>query len=307
MEKGPAEKKNTGAYLQIIFAMIIFGTIGVFRNYTSLSSSVLALFRALIGAVFLVLFVLIFRIPFSLRSIGQNRWKLLISGTLLGLNWVLLFEAFRFTTVATATLCYYLAPVFVILVSPLILKESLTIKKILCAVVSLIGMVFVSGVLEGERGIQGYKGILFGISAAVCYAGIVLTNKKLKDIGSYEITVSQLVVATVVLAAYSLITMEIRELGKATGLDFGLAVLMGVVHTGIAYMLYFASIQKLSGQTCALFSYIDPVVAIALSAILYRDLTLWIGIGALLILGATLFSELHFENAEKREKTTEGD
>lgn len=278
--------------LSVIAAMVIFGTIGIFRKYIDLPSSGLAVARGLIGAAFLLLVVLITGKKLDKTAIKSNLWLLLLSGAFIGINWMLLFESYRFTTVATATLCYYLAPVFVVLLSPLVLKEKLSPIKGICAAVAVLGMVFVSGVFEGGLDVSRLPGILFGVGAAAFYAGVVLLNKKMKPIAAMDCTVVQLAVAALVLLPYTLLVEDYAAVALSP-LGIGLLVAVGVVHTGIAYALYFGSVHKLPAQTVAIFSYIDPVVAILLSALFLQEpMTVWGWVGAVLILGSTLVSEL---------------
>lgn len=278
--------------LSVIAAMVIFGTIGIFRKYIDLPSSGLAVARGLIGAAFLLLVVLITGKKLDKAAIKSNLWLLLVSGAFIGINWMLLFESYRYTTVATATLCYYLAPVFVVLLSPLVLKERLSLIKGICAAVAVLGMVFVSGVFEGGLDLSRLPGILFGVGAAAFYAAVILLNKKMKPIPAMDCTVIQLAAAALVLVPYTLLVEDYAAVALSP-LGIGLLVAVGVVHTGIAYALYFGSVHKLPAQTVAIFSYIDPVVAILLSALFLQEpMTVWGWVGAVLILGSTLVSEL---------------
>lgn len=275
--------------------MFIWGTIGLFVKYIPLPSSVIAMARGFVGAVFLFAFLKIKKQSMDKAAIKANLPKLCISGAFLGFNWILLFEAYRYTTVATATLCYYLAPVIVILVSPIILKEKLTWKKLICVLVALAGMVFVSGFLGflklGYFESREYIGILFGLGAACFYACIVLVNKKIKDISAYDTTIMQLIIAGIVLVPYVLLTQDLSAI-ELSGISIGLLAVVCIVHTGIAYALYFGCMKSLKGQTVAIMSYIDPVVAILMSALVLREGFTVTGVfGAVLILGATLASE----------------
>ena len=192
---------------------------------------------------------------------------------------------------ATATLCYYLAPVIVILVSPLVLKEKLTGRKLVCAAVALAGMALVSGIFEAGSSIADWKGILFGLVAAALYASVVLLNKKISNLAAYDKTIFQLAVSTATLLPYVLLT-ENPEAISLSGPVLALLLVAGIVHTGIAYCLYFGSMASLPAQTVALYSYIDPILAIVLSmVILHEPMTLASGIGAVMILGAALVSE----------------
>ena len=283
-------KSENKAKLELISSMLIFGTIGIFVRYIPLPSSIIALARAVIGVLFLMLFMIIRGKKVKWKDIRNNLFLLLFSGVLIGINWILLFESYRYTTVATATLCYYLAPVFVIVLSPFILREKITARKILCVLIALIGMFFVSGV--STSGISGIKGILYGIGAAVLYAIVVLCNQKIQDISAYDKTVTQLTASAIVLLPYVFFTENINAI-SISFIELGLLIVVGILHTGIAYTLYFASMKDLNAATIAIFSYIDPVVAIILSVILLRENMGITGVlGAVLILGATLFSSL---------------
>lgn len=286
-------KKENNARVSLILAMVIFGTIGIFRKYIPLSSGIVACARGGLGVAFLLAFIKIRKIKMDGAAIRKHLMVLLISGAFIGLNWVLLFESYRYTSVAVATLCYYMAPIFVMLVSPIVLKEKLTVKKSLCVAVALLGMVFVSGVLDGGiSGLSELKGILFGLGAAALYATVVMMNQGLKEVPTYDKTIMQLGAATVVLIPYIFFVEDLSAV-VLTPLIAVMLLIVGVVHTGIAYALYFGSMNGLKAQTVALFSYIDPIVAIILSALFLKEpMTVYSAIGAVLVLGATMMSEL---------------
>ena len=273
--------------------MTIFGTIGIFVRLIPIPSSVIAMIRGFMGMLFLVAVMLISKSGISFEKVKKKALGLFVSGGFIGINWILLFESYRYTTVATATLCYYMAPILVILVSPFLLKERLTAKKLICVVAALLGMVFVSGILQSEGfSLSEIKGVLLGLGAALFYASVVLINKKLTDVPTYEKTAIQLGSAAVVILPYTLITENFSEM-TFTPLAIILICVLGILHTGIAYALYFDAISKLPAQTAAIFSYIDPIVAIVLSVLLLKEpLTMHSVIGAILILGATFISEL---------------
>lgn len=279
--------------LFVIISMFIFGTIGIFVRYIPFPSSIIALVRGIVGTIFLLLVITIKKTPLNLKAIRSNLLLLCLSGAFIGVNWILLFESYRYTTVATATLCYYLAPVFVIIASPFILKEKLTLPKSLCVIAALIGMVFVSGVLtSGSSNAFNLKGILLGVGAAAFYACVILLNKHIKNISSYDMTIMQLGIAALVILPYTLLTEDFSAL-KFAPISVIMLLVVGIIHTGLAYTMYFSSIQGLKAQTVAIYSYIDPVVAIILSTLVLKENMGIHGIiGAVLILGSTLASEL---------------
>ena len=276
----------------LILSMIIFGTIGIFRRYIPLSSSFLAVTRGILGSVFLLIVVMFKKDKISWAEIRKNLLWLIISGGLIGFNWIFLFEAYRYTTVATATLCYYLAPVFVILISPFLLKEKLTKRKFICSMIALLGMILVSGITkQGLNYVSEMKGILFGIVAALLYGSVIILNKRVQQISAYDKTIIQLAAAAIVVIPYALATEDMSKI-KLDVNNILLVGIVGIVHTGIAYTLYFSSMKHMRAQSVALLSYIDPVVAIVLSALVLKEkITLVEMIGAILILGSTILSE----------------
>lgn len=276
----------------LILSMCIFGSIGLIRKYIDLPSSIIALARAAVGAVFLLALLGIRRQRLDLTTIRKNIFLLLLSGFALGFNWILLFEAYCYTTVAVATLCYYMAPVLVILASPILFKERITKKKLICVLAALAGIVLVSGVLSpAEENAGDYRGILFGLGAAVLYATVVILNKKITIEASSDRTLIQLGVAALILLPYTLLTEDYSAMNPDL-LCIALVLIAGIVHTGIAYSMYFGAIRVLPAQTAALYSYIDPILAIVLSALFLRE-PLSVGgiIGAVLILGVAFISE----------------
>ena len=277
----------------LTLSMAIFGSIGIFRRYIPLTSSSLACFRGITGALFLLVAAKIQKKQVN-HHIGMKTvtW-LVISGAVMGVNWILLFEAYNYTTVATATLCYYMQPTIVILLSPLIFKESITSRKWVCVILSIIGMVFVSGFIEsGIPPLSESKGILFGIGAAILYAAVVIINKKLPGLDAYEKTIIQLLSAAVILVPYLLISRQSFHV-EWTPTVIVMLLIVGFVHTGAAYALYFGSIDGVRAQTLAVFSYLDPIMALLLSAIILNERMTFFGIaGAILIIGAALIGEI---------------
>lgn len=284
-------KDNFKSYVALIGSMLIFGTLGVVRRYVPLSSAMLALCRGALGSVFLLLFVLVRGGKLKLPERKATLW-LVLTGAVMGLNWMLLFEAYSYTTVAAATMCYYMQPTIVILLSPLVFRERLSGRKLACAAAAIVGMLFVSGVLSGGVGqVRDIRGIAFGLGAAALYAAVIILNKKVVVEDIYAKTVIQLAGAALVMIPYVLLTEGVPEL-TLTAADIGMVLLVGIVHTGITYALYFGSMQRLKAQTVAVMSYIDPVFALLLSAaVLHESLTPLGIVGAVLIIGSAVISE----------------
>ena len=276
--------------MKILTSMAIFGTVGIFVRFIPMASAGIAFCRGVLGCIFLLALMALTGKKPNLEDMKRNGWVLALSGAAIGINWILLFESYRYTTVAIATICYYLAPAFVTLASPLV-GEKLTVKKLVCIGVALLGMVFVSGVLQGNQE-SSFLGVVLGVGAAVFYASVILLNKKLSPIGAYDKTLCQLGAASVVVAPYILLTGGIY-FGDMAPVGWIMLAVLGVVHTGFAYALYFGAIRDVNAQTAAILSYLDPVLSILLSALILRErLDIFSLIGAMLILGSALYSEL---------------
>ena len=288
-------KKYASPRMLLTASMIIFGTLGPFVRNIAVTSGELALYRAVLASVLLALFLLLTRqqIPFS--RIRKEIPLLLASGIAMGINWILLFESYKYTTVSVATLSYYFAPVIVTIVSPILFKEKLTSKQILCFLMSTLGLVLITGLGDIGGGKDGI-GILFGLGAAVFYASVILLNKFIKNVEGIHRTFLQFLAAIVVLLPYVLFSSGIT-LGTLNFLGWVNLLIVGLVHTGVTYCMYFSSLKELPGQKAAILSYIDPLVAVLISVTLLGEtMTVWQVFGGILILGFTLWNEIGKEN-----------
>ena len=285
--------KEKSSRLILIASMVIFGTVGLFRRLLPLPSGAIAMVRGIIGAGFLALMLVIGKGKIDFSSMKGQLGKLVFSGALIGLNWVALFEAFRFTSVSVATVCYYMAPIIVVALSPVLLKEKLTLRKTVCVLAALLGAALVSGIFTGQQqGERPLLGVLLGFLAAVMYATVVLTNKRIENVAAYDRTIVQLGTAGLVLIPYVL-AAETVDWTVFQWNTVILLLIVCIIHTGIAYALYFGSLAGVSGQTAALYSYIDPIVAVLISALVLQEkMGFWAIVGAVLVLGAAVVSEL---------------
>lgn len=292
--------RSGSALIKLIVSMIIFGTIGLFVSYIPLDSSLVALARATGGFAFLLLVMILSGKRVSFGAIKSNLLWLCLSGAFLGFNWILLFESYHYTSVAVSTLCYYMAPILVICVSPFVLKERLTTQKLIALPIALVGMVFISGVLPaGISEADEIRGILLGLAAAVLYASIMLMNKQLRDISAYDRTLFQLGFSAIILIPYCLLTCDFGSIQMSLA-QWGLLAVVAIVHTGLTYYLYFGCMAYLPGQSIAMISYIDPVIAVLCSVFLLKQDMRPLDIpGAVLIIGAALLSEIRFGKQEK--------
>ena len=282
--------------LMMVAAMWIFGTIALFVRNIPVSSSEIALYRAAAASVLLGMYFLATGQKIELRAIGRELPLLLLSGVAMGINWILLFEAYRYTTVSVATLSYYFAPVIVTVACPILFGEKMGPKQWLCFFMSTLGIVLITGIGDLRGSNTHLIGILFGFGAAVLYASVVLLNKRIKGVAGMQRTFLQFVAAVVVLLPYVAFTggFTLNTLSAGGWVNL---LIVGVVHTGIAYCMYFSALKDIPGQEAAILSYMDPLVAVAVSVfVLGEQLTALQLIGGILILGFTLYNEIKTEN-----------
>ncbi|WP_370362777.1 DMT family transporter [Kurthia sp. Dielmo] len=181
---------------------------------------------------------------------------LLLSAIALSGNWIFLYQSYDYTSISNATLAYYFAPVFVLLLAPFLLKEAWTVKKVLCIIIALFGMILIVGASFNSI-MDEQLGLLYGFAAAAFYATLMLVNKFTTEIDKLELTVIQLTLAAIVLGIYVSLT---------------------------------------DGFHIAMLSYVDPLVAIVIFVwLLHEPMTIAQLMGAVLLLGSTLISELKFK------------
>lgn len=277
--------------LMLVASMTIFGTLGLFVRNISVSSGELALYRAVLAALLLTGFFVLSKQHIPLSKVKKEIPLLLASGVAMGINWILLFQAYKYTTVSAATLSYYFAPVIVTVVCPFLFREKLTMKQIICFIMSTVGLVLIIGIGD-VHGDSNIIGILFGLGAAVFYATVILLNKFIKKVEGIHRTFLQFIAAIITLTPYVLCTSGIT-LGSLNNIGWINLLIVGLVHTGITYCMYFSSLKELPGQKVAILSYIDPLVAVLISVtVLGETMTISQVIGGVLILGFTLWNEL---------------
>lgn len=275
-----------------MITMVIFGTMAPFVRQVAVSSGEMALYRAILALLLIGPAVLMSRQKLPGAQIKKALPLLLLSGAAMGFNWVLLFQAYKYTTVSVATLSYYFAPVLVTVLCPVLFKEKMTTLNWLCFGFSTLGIVLLTGLGDPSQGQNHLLGIGFGLGAAVLYASVMILNKYIKGVPGLRRTFFQFLAAVLVLVPYVLASggMTLEKL-DTTG--WVCLLILGLVHTGATYCFYFSSIKDIPGQKAAILSYLDPLVAVIISVtVLHEAISIPQIIGGCLILGFTLLNEI---------------
>lgn len=290
------EKKKSK--IKFIFSMIVFGTIGVVSHFIPLSSSAIVFYRALLATIFLLSATIIFKRKCDVVNLKKYFINLIFAGIFMGVNWVLQFEAFKISSVSIGTVCYNTMPIFVLILTPIMYKQKISFRAIICILVAMIGVIFVSNIF-----ITGFKstellGALCGVCAAIFYALVVMIGKKIQ-LNSYDKVIIQFIVATLIMIPYIIIDKNSSfffydNIDSSTMiLGLIMIIILGFFHTGFSYLVYFDSINLLKPEDIAIYTYIDPVVALILASIILKEkMNILQVIGAVLILGSTLFNEM---------------
>lgn len=289
--------------VKVMLSMLIFGTLSIFVRQIPMETNQIAFYRGVLGSIFLVVTLLLKkeRIPFKL--IQKNAKFLLLSGFAVGANWILLFEAYRHTTVSNATISYYFQPIILTLLAPLVFKEALTVKKFGFVLLAMIGMVLIIGFSGSSAGYNHPLGIGFGLTAALFYAIAIISNKKVTGLSDLHLTAMTLIIATVILLPYVLLTTGLGT-SQLTMPSLLSLLILGVVHTGIAYVFLFSGLQQIEGQAFAVLSYIDPLTAVIISALVLKEPISGLQLlGGVLVLAATFMNEYFAGKEQKIGKT----
>lgn len=254
--------KHKNAKAMMIASMAVFGTLGIFTRNIAVTSGELALYRAVLAISLIAVYLTCTKQSINLRASKKELVLLLFSGAAIGINWILLFEAYKYTTISAATLSYYFAPVIVTVVCPILFHEKLTGKQIFCFIMSTLGLIMITG------------------------------TSNIRNIDGIHRTFLQFLSAIIILVPYVLLTSGIH-LGNLDIKGWGNLLIVGLFHTGITYCMYFSSLKELAGQEASILSYIDPLVAVLISVlILGETMSIAQVIGGVLILGFTLWNEL---------------
>lgn len=277
---------------QYIIAVLMFGINPLILRYVTIPSEAVALYRSILGVITLLVYYLLTGRKLDFSNIKKHMKYLVFAGVSLGLNWIFLFEAYVVTKVSVASLCNYMGPTLTVCICALFFKEKITIKQAFCVATAFLGIVFVSGVLDGDLKSVNVMGLILGGLAAASFVVIILSNKKLKEVNSFDSVISQLVFAFLTTLGYVLV----KNGGFPMPQDLrtvGLVLFIGIVNAGLAYIFYYGPMPHLPVQTIAIIGYLESVECVLISVLVFKEPLSILGIiGAVMIIGAAIVSEL---------------
>jgi len=250
---------HKSALTQLIVSMAIFGSVGFFSSRTGLPAVELVFVRCICAAVVLLAAWVL------TGSFRRERWNaretLLIAacGVSNLLNWVFLFTAFRLISVTVAISLYHLAPILALIAGGLIFRDKLGRTAILALAGCFAGTLFLIGA-DGFGASPNWKGMLFGVIAAFFYAATMILGRSVVRTSVYATTFIQMIVGMLLLLPF----VHYGVYSSLNAHQWTYAVVTGIVHTGIVYLLFFGSIRRLPSPIVSVLVFVDPAVAILL-------------------------------------------
>ncbi len=291
--------------IQYLLVSCAFGTLSIFVRNISRSTAVIVSYRAWIAVIFLVCYMAVKGMRPDWKEIRINIVPLLVTGLSTSAGLFLLFNSYRYTSVAVATLVYFLAPVILSVLAALILKEHFGRRKRIALFAALCGMLLVSGVIHSGLP-QGREmiGILNAFFGAFTYALYMLYSKLFKPMDKYVRTACQLLITAVSMTVYTLVTEGISSFSGLNGKEIILLLCLGIFLTGAAYVIFFEAMSHIPSSSVSILSYADPTVAVFVSALFFREpIDIFVVLGAVLIIGAAIFSELKPDDGKQKKQT----
>lgn len=275
-------------YLKYFLALVLFGSNGVVASHIGMSSYEIVFWRSLLGGAALLGLFLAAGRQFTLARHRRDAFMVALSGVAMGGDWLLLFEAYAQIGVSMGMVINYCGPAVVVALSPLVFRERITGRKAAALVLALVGVCLISGqaAAEGSRP----WGILCAALSALCYAAMVICNKKGGGITGLENALLQLLSAFVTVAVFTALKGGF-SLAVPAG-QWPYILWLGLLNTGAGCYFYFSSLGRLPVQTVAVCGYLEPLSAVVLSALFLGERMGPVQLaGAVCIIGGALYGE----------------
>ena len=277
------------AYLKYLLAVLLFGTNGIISSQISLDSYEIVFLRTLLGSIFLICVFLLGKNKFRISQYRKEFVFIVLSGMAMGVGWMFLYEAYAHIGVGLASLLYYCGPVIVMIMSPVIFKEKLTLPKITGFMAVVTGIILVNGRVAALGG--NTWGLFCGAMSAIMYFLMLISNKQAKNIIGMENSLIQLTASFLAVAVF--VGFKQHFVIHVPQEDWLWIIFLGLVNTGIGCYLYFSSLYLLPVQTVAVCGYIEPLSAVVFAALLLGEHMTFIQvIGAVFIIGGAMCGEL---------------
>jgi len=285
------------APLLIILAGALWGTMGLFvrhLNNVGLQSMEISALRNILAAALLFPGTAI-RNRQLLKIRARNLWPLICSGIFS----IVFFNFCYFSTIArmslsAAAILLYTAPIFVMLLSLLLFRERLTLRKILALILAFSGCCLVSGVLSAAQSLT-LGGILLGLGSGFGYALYSIFSRFSLNQGLHSITITDYTFLFAALGSACL--ADFSAIGSAFashGLPLlGFLILYCIVTTVLPYLLYTAGLSAVENGPASVLASVEPVMATLLGLLVFGETpTVSAVAGMVLVLSALVLLSL---------------
>jgi len=279
---------NISAIIKLSISMAIFGSIGFFTIHTGIPAVELVFVRCIFATLFLSA---MWYLTGGHKTEAWSKKEVLqtcLCGVFLVLNWVFLFKAFEVMSISITISIYNLAPIFVLLLGTLFLKEKMTVQGLLATLVCFIGSILIIGIDNFQSFNQLINsGVVWALLSAICYALTMITSKTIQALSPYSMTFIQTTIGILMLLPFC----DITVFNGLTTSNWIYIIGTGLIHTGFVYYLFFDSVRNLPTFLVSVLTFVDPVVAILLDiVILSFSPTLLQALGILLIFGSIYYT-----------------
>jgi drug/metabolite transporter (DMT)-like permease len=262
--------KESSSYgtLEMITAMILMGTVGYFVVEADQDAHNIVFFRCLFGGVFLALYGIVIGIFKNTELTTKKVFLIVLSGIFLILNWIMLFESFKSASISTSTVVYHTQPFFFVLIGTFILRETISLDKVLWMVLAFIGVFLVANISIKDASLTSIYvvGLLLAILAAIFWAISAMIVKQIKGVKPHLIILIQLIIGALILFPF----INTEDISSVTNVQWSYLAILGGVHTCLVYVLMYSSYSKLSTPVIAVLTFIYPTIAILVDFVFYN-------------------------------------
>lgn len=283
MARDTSRSSFSSPTLALGVAMAIIGTVGAFVVETRLNPVTVVFWRCVFGSLFLSAWCLV-RGFLPDRSLSRRGLMIAaLVGVCIVMSWVAFFASFEMTTIATTTIVYHVQPFFVVLIGIIFLGERASLAQMLWIIGAFIGVVLASGAVGVSSFVDArwFLGIALTLLASLLYAISTILAKQLGRQRPEVTALCQTLTGVVLLAPFSSFSIPSSSWGWLAGI--------GILHTGVAYVLMYAAYPRLGTPAIAILTFIYPLVAILIDWGIYgHPLSMFQGLGLLLISGCTI-------------------
>ena len=255
------------AFLQLHIAVLFAGFTAILGRLITLNEGILVWYRMLLSAISLAL-IMLFRKEFT-RITFFNLLKIFGVGVIVAIHWVTFYGSIKYSNVSVSVTCLSAIGFFTSFFEPIIMRRRIDVIEV------LLGLLAIAGIYLIFNFYPQYKtGIIFGIISAMLASIFPIFNKNLlrqfspKIVTIFEMTGGFIALCLIIPfyldffpASYYLPTFD----------DWIWLIVLAWVCTILSFILQLNALKKISAFTANLTYNLEPVYAIILAFIIFRE------------------------------------